>query len=204
MEINADLVKKLRKKSSAGMMDCKKALVESKGDISKAEEILKEKGLAQASKKASRTAKEGVIHSYIHPGSKVGVMLEVNCETDFVARNEMFKKMVHDIALHIAALTPLYVSREDVPKEVLDKERELYKKQALNEGKPENIVDRIAEGKLKKYYEENCLLDQPFVKDNDKKIGDLVKENIAKIGENIVIKRFVRYVIGQESADQEE
>jgi elongation factor Ts len=203
MEINADLVKKLRKKSGAGMMDCKKALVESKGDMARAEEILKEKGLAQASKKALRTAREGVIHSYIHPGSKVGVMLEVNCETDFVARNEMFKNLVHDIALHIAALAPLYVSREDVPKEILDKERELYKKQALNEGKPENIIDKIAEGKLKKYYEENCLLDQPFVKDSDKKIEDLVKENIAKIGENIVVKRFARYVVGQEGGSKE-
>jgi len=204
MEINADLVKKLRKKSSAGMMDCKKALVESKGDMARAEEILKEKGLVQASKKASRAAKEGMIHSYIHPGSKVGVLLEVNCETDFVARNEMFKNLVHDIALHIAALAPLYISKEDVPKDVLDKERELYKKQALNEGKPENIVEKIAEGKLKKYYEENCLLEQLFVKDSDKNIGDLVKENIAKIGENIVIKRFVRYVVGQKDVGQEE
>jgi elongation factor Ts len=204
MEINADLVKKLRKKSSAGMMDCKKALVESKGDMARAEEILKEKGLVQASKKASRAAKEGIIHSYIHPGSKVGVLLEVNCETDFVARNEMFKNLVHDIALHIAALAPLYISKEDVPKDVLDKEKELYKKQALNEGKPENIVEKIAEGKLKKYYEENCLLEQLFVKDSDKNIGDLVKENIAKIGENIVIKRFVRYVVGQKDVGQEE
>jgi elongation factor Ts len=204
MEINADLVKKLRKKSSAGMMDCKKALVESKGDMARAEEILKEKGLVQASKKASRAAKEGMIHSYIHPGSKVGVLLEVNCETDFVARNEMFKNLVHDIALHIAALAPLYISKEDVPNDVLDKERELYKKQALNEGKPENIVEKIAEGKLKKYYEENCLLEQLFVKDSDKNIGDLVKENIAKIGENIVIKRFVRYVVGQKGVGQEE
>jgi len=204
MEINADLVKKLRKKSSAGMMDCKKALVESKGDMARAEEILKEKGLVQASKKASRAAKEGMIHSYIHPGSKVGVLLEVNCETDFVARNEMFKNLVHDIALHIAALAPLYISKEDVPKDVLDKEKELYKKQALNEGKPENIVEKIAEGKLKKYYEENCLLEQLFVKDSDKNIGDLVKENIAKIGENIVIKRFVRYVVGQKDVGQEE
>jgi elongation factor Ts len=204
MEINADLVKKLRKKSSAGMMDCKKALVESKGDMARAEEILKEKGLVQALKKASRAAKEGMIHSYIHPGSKVGVLLEVNCETDFVARNEMFKNLVHDIALHIAALAPLYISKEDVPNDVLDKERELYKKQALNEGKPENIVEKIAEGKLKKYYEENCLLEQLFVKDSDKNIGDLVKENIAKIGENIVIKRFVRYVVGQKGVGQEE
>lgn len=198
MEIKVELVKELREKSSAGMMDCKKALVESNGDIKKAEEILKEKGLAVASKKASRTAKEGIIDSYIHTGSKIGVMVEVNCETDFVARNEMFKNFVHDIALHITAAAPLYVSKEDVPQEVLDKEKELYRKQALNEGKPEKIIDRIAEGKLKKYYEENCLLEQLFVKDNDVKIGDLLKQHIAKMGENIVIKRFERYILGEE------
>jgi len=198
MEIKAELVKELREKSSAGMMDCKKALVESNGDIKKAEEILKEKGLAKASKKAYRATKEGIIDSYIHIGSKIGVMLEVNCETDFVARNEMFKNFVHDIALHITAAAPLYVSKEDVPQEVLDKEKELYRKQALNEGKPEKIIDKIAEGKLKKYYEENCLLEQLFVKDNDVKIGNLLKQNIAKIGENIVIKRFVRYILGEE------
>ncbi|MFZ3106544.1 MAG: translation elongation factor Ts [Candidatus Hydromicrobium sp.] len=198
MEIKAELVKELREKSSAGMMDCKEALVESNGDIKKAEEILKENGLAKASKKASRATKEGIIDSYIHIGSKIGVMLEVNCETDFVARNEMFKNFVHDIALHITAAAPLYVSKEDVPQEVLDKEKELYRKQALNEGKPEKIIDKIAEGKLKKYYEENCLLEQPFVKDNDVKIGDLLKQNIAKIGENIVIKRFERYILGEE------
>ncbi|GAI13295.1 unnamed protein product [marine sediment metagenome] len=198
MEIKVELVKELREKSSAGMMDCKKALVESNGDIKKAEEILKEKGLAKASKKASRAAKEGIIDSYIHTGSKIGVMVEVNCETDFVARNEMFKNFVHDIALHITAAAPLYVSKEDVSQEVLDKEKELYRKQALNEGKPEKIIDRIAEGKLKKYYEENCLLEQLFVKDNDVKIGDLLKQHIAKMGENIVIKRFERYILGEE------
>ncbi len=198
MEIKAELVKELRKKSNAGMMNCKTALVESKGDIKKAEELLNERGLAQASKKALRATKEGLIDCYIHLGSKVGVMVEVNCETDFVALNEMFKNLVHDIALHIAAAAPLYVSMEDVPGDVVEKEKELYRKQALNEGKPEKIVDKIAEGKLKKYYEENCLLEQPFVKDNDIKIGDLVKQNIAKIGENIVIKRFARYVLGEE------
>lgn len=198
MEIKAELVKELREKSSAGMMDCKKALVESNGDIKKAEEILREKGMAKASQKAYRATKEGIIDSYIHIGSKIGVILEVNCETDFVARNEMFKNFVHDIALHITAAAPLYVSKEDVPQEVLDKEKELYRKQALNEGKPEKIIDKIAEGKLKKYYEENCLLEQPFVKDNDVKIEDLLKQHIAKIGENIVIKRFERYILGEE------
>lgn len=198
MEIKVELVKELREKSSAGMMDCKKALVESKGDIKKAEEILKERGLAKASKKASRATKEGIIDSYIHTGSKIGVMVEVDCETDFAARNEMFKNFVHDITLHITSAAPLYVSKEDVPQEVLDKEKELYRKQALNEGKPEKIIDRIAEGKLKKYYEENCLLEQLFVKDNDVKIGDLLKQHIAKMGENIVIKRFERYILGEE------
>jgi elongation factor Ts len=198
MEITAEMVKELREKSKAGMMDCKKALMETKGDMGKAEELLKEKGLAEASKKAFRSAKEGLIDSYIHPGSRIGVIVEVNCETDFVARNEMFKELVHDIALHIAAAAPAYVLKEDVPDEILEKEKELYKKQALNEGKPENILDKIAEGKIKKFYEENCLMEQVFIKDNDKKIGDLVKENIAKLGENIVIKRFERYVLGSE------
>ncbi|OFW64926.1 MAG: translation elongation factor Ts [Actinobacteria bacterium RBG_19FT_COMBO_36_27] len=198
MKIKADLVKELREKSNAGMMDCKKALIESNGDIKRAEEILKEKGLAEASRKAFRTAKEGLVEGYIHPGSRVGVLVEVNCETDFVARNEMFKKLVHDIALHIAAAAPVYVSREDVPQELLEEERKFYKKQALNEGKPENILDRIAEGKIKKYFEENCLLEQPFIRDNDITVGDLVKHTIAKIGENIVIRRFARYVLGEE------
>jgi len=198
MEIKAELVKKLREKSNAGMMDCKKALIESNGDIKRAEEILKEKGLAEASKKAFRAAKEGLIDAYIHPGSRIGVLVEVNCETDFVARNEMFKNLVHDITLHIAAAAPLYVSREDVPVEKIEEEKDLYRKQALNEGKPENIVDRIAEGKINKFFEENCLLEQPFIKDNDITVGDLIKSNIAKIGENIVVRRFVRYVLGEE------
>jgi len=199
MEITAEMVKELREKSKAGMMDCKKALMEAKGDIKKAEELLKEKGLADASKKSFRAAKEGLVDSYVHPGSRIGVIVEVNCETDFVARNEMFKEMVHNIALHIAAAAPMYVLKEDVPDEILEKEKELYKKQALNEGKPDNILDKIAEGKINKFYEENCLMEQVFIKDNDKKISDLVKENIAKLGENIVIKRFERYVLGSEN-----
>ncbi len=199
MEIKADLVKELRAKSNAGMMDCKKALLESKGDPEKAEKILREKGLALASKKASRTAKEGLIESYIHPGSRIGVMVEVNCETDFVARNEMFKTFVHDISLHIAASAPLYISIDEVPEEIIEKEKEIYKNQALNEGKPEKIVDKIAEGKIKKFYEENVLLEQSFVKDTDTSIGDLLTQNIAKIGENIVIRRFTRYVLGEQS-----
>lgn len=199
MEINAEMVKKLRVKSNAGMMDCKKALVESKGDLEKAEKLLREKGLAIASKKASRTAKEGLIESYIHPGSRIGVLLEVNCETDFVAKNEMFKSFVHDVALHIAATAPSYISSDDIPEDEIEKEKEIYRNQALNEGKPEKIVDKIAEGKIKKFYEENVLLEQLFVKDNDIKIGDLLIQNIAKIGENIVIRRFTRYILGDES-----
>lgn len=199
MEINAEMVKKLRVKSNAGMMDCKKALVESKGDLEKAEKLLREKGLAIASKKASRTAKEGLIESYIHPGSRIGVLLEVNCETDFVAKNEMFKSFVHDVALHIAATAPSYISSDDIPEDEIEKEKEIYRNQALNEGKPEKIVDKIAEGKIKKFYEENVLLEQFFVKDNDIKIGDLLIQNIAKIGENIVIRRFTRYILGDES-----
>lgn len=198
MEIKAELVKKLREKSGVGMMECKKALVESKGDMEKAEQILRERGLAEASKKSLRPTREGIIDSYIHTGSKIGILLEVNCETDFVARNQVFKELVHDIALHIAASAPLYVSKEDVPPEVIEKEKDIYKKQALNEGKPEKVVEKIAEGKLKKFYEENCLLEQPFVRDNDITVGDLVKQHIAKLGENIVIRRFVRYVLGEE------
>ncbi|TET49195.1 MAG: translation elongation factor Ts [Actinomycetota bacterium] len=197
MEIKPELVKELRIKSSAGMMNCKKALIESKGDIAKAEKILREKGLAQASKKASRVTREGIIESYIHHGSRIGVLLEVNCETDFVARNEVFKSLVHDIALHIAATNPSYISIDEVPKDETEKEKEIYKKQALNDGKPEKIVEKIAEGRIKKYYEESVLLEQAFVKDPDKKIDELLKENIATTGENIVVKRFSRFVLGE-------
>ncbi|MCD4669796.1 MAG: translation elongation factor Ts [Actinomycetia bacterium] len=197
MEIKSELVKELRLKSNAGMMDCKKALLEANGDMAKAEKILREKGLAQASKRASRATKEGMVESYIHHGSKIGVLIEVNCETDFVARNEMFKSFVHDVALHIAAADPSYVSVEEVPAEEIEKEKDIYRKQAINDGKPENIVDKIAEGRIKKYYEESVLLEQAFVKDPDKKIDELLKERIATIGENIVIKRFCRYVLGE-------
>ena len=199
MKITAEMVKKLREKSGVGMMDCKKALVDCKGDFDKACEYLREKGLDKASKKAKRPTKEGIIDSYIHLGSKIGVLLEINCETDFVAINEVFKNLSHNIALHIAASAPLYVSKEDVPEEVINKEKDIYKKQALNEGKPESVVDKIAEGRLNKYYQENCLMEQLYVKNNDITISDLIKENIALIGENIVIKRFVRYVLGETS-----
>jgi elongation factor Ts len=197
VDIKADQVKKLREKSGVGMMECKKALLEANGDMEKAELILRERGLAAASKKSNRTTNQGIIESYIHPGARIGVLLEVNCETDFVARNEQFKELVHNIALHIAAAAPTYVSIDDVPAEVIEAEKEIYRKQALNEGKPEAVLEKIAEGRLKKFYEENCLLEQLYVKDNDIKIGELVKEAIAKIGENIVIKRFCRYVLGE-------
>lgn len=198
VEIKADQVKKLRDKSGVGMMECKRALEEAGGDLEKAEVILREKGLAAASKKSTRATNQGLIDSYIHLGSKIGVLVEVNCETDFVARNEMFKELVHNIALHIAASAPIYVSREDIPREIIETEKEIYRKQALNEGKPESVAEKIADGKLKKYYEENCLLDQPYVKDNDKTVGDLVREAILKTGENIVIRRFVRFVLGED------
>jgi elongation factor Ts len=199
MEITAEMVKKLREKSGIGMMDCKKALVNCKGDFDKACEYLREKGLDKASKKAKRPTKEGIIDSYIHLGSKIGVLLEIDCETDFVAINEVFKNLSHNIALHIAASAPLYVLKEDVPEEVINKEKDIYKKQALNEGKPQSVVDKIAEGRLNKYYQENCLMEQLYIKNNDITISDLIKENIALIGENIVIKRFVRYVLGETS-----
>src|SRR4030042_822168 len=197
MEINAEMVKKLREKSGVGMMDCKKALVECKGDFDKASKYLREKGLDKAAKKASRPAKEGIIDSYIHLGSKIGVMLEINCETDFVALNEVFKNLSHNIALHIAASSPLYVSRDEIPEDVIKKEKDIYMKQALNEGKPANVVEKIAEGRLNKFYQENCLMEQLYIRNTDMTITDLVKENVALLGENIIIKRFVRFVLGE-------
>jgi len=196
-EISAALVKELREKSGAGMMDCKKALVEAQGDIDKASEILRKKGIAKASKRSSRVANEGRLDAYIHPGSKLAVLVEVNCETDFVANTDDFKNLVHDIAMHIAASAPLYVKREDIPQEDLDKEIEVYKAQAHNQGKPETILEKIAQGKLEKYYAEVCLVEQPFVKDPDKTIQTLLSEAIAKMGENITIRRFSRFKVGE-------
>lgn len=196
-EINAALVKELREKSGAGMMDCKNALVDAEGDIEKAGEILRKKGIAKASKKTDRVANEGKIESYIHPGSKLGVLVEVNCETDFVANTEDFKNFTHDLAMHIAASSPLYVKKEDIPAEVIDQEMEIYREQAKAQGKPETILDKIAQGKLGKYYSEVCLVDQPFVKDPDKTIQVLLTEMIAKLGENITIRRFSRFKVGE-------
>ena len=191
------MVKQLREKTGAGMMDCKKALSEVNGDIEKAIEHLRKKGLATAKKRAGRALSEGIIQSYIHMNSKLGVLVEVNCETDFVAKNEDFQEFTKNIAMHIAATNPLGIAAEDISPEIIEKEKEIYRAQALEMGKPENVVDKIVEGKLNKFYEENCLLNQPYVRDTDISVADLLNELIAKIGENISIKRFVRYQIGE-------
>jgi elongation factor Ts len=194
-EIDPQLVKQLREKTNAGFMDCKRALVESGGDLAKAEAILRTKGIASAGKKSSRVAKEGIVASYIHLQGKVGVLVEVNCETDFVARNENFREFVKDITLHIAAAHPLYVSRGDVPGNLMEAEREIYKAQVKD--KPDNIAEKIIEGKLEKFYSTVCLLEQAFIKNPDVTIRDLLSAKIAELGENIVIRRFVRYLVGE-------
>lgn len=197
MAISAASIKELREKTGAGMLDCKKALEEAGGNMEKAIEILREKGLSAAAKKAGRIATEGLVESYIHAGGRIGVLVEVNCETDFVAKTDEFKSFVKDIAMQVAGASPRYVRREEVPQDELDKEREVLKAQALNEGKPAHIADKIVEGRLSKFYEENCLMEQQFIKDPDKTIADLVNEKIAKIGENISIRRFVRFELGE-------
>jgi elongation factor Ts len=197
MSISAAQVKELRERTGAGMMDCKKALVETEGDLEKAIDFLREKGLAAAAKKSGRIAAEGVVESYIHAGGKLGVLVEVNCETDFVAKNDDFRGFVKDIAMHIAAAKPLFLLREEVPTETLEHEKEILRQQALNEGKPANIVDKMVEGRVSKYYKEVCLMEQPFVKDPDKTIETVVKEKISTIGENISIRRFVRWEMGE-------
>lgn len=196
-EISAKLVKELRDKTGAGMMDCKKALTESNGDLDKAIEALRKKGIAKAEKRAGRDANEGRIEAYIHPGSKLGVLVEVNCETDFVANTDDFNSFTRDIAMHIAASSPQFIKREDVDQALIDKEMEIYKEQALQQGKPEHIVEKIATGRMDKFYSEICLLEQPFVKDPDKTVQQLVTETIAKLGENITIGRFSRFKIGE-------
>jgi elongation factor Ts len=182
------------------MMDCKNALVEAKGDLEAAREGLRKKGLAAAAKKAGRAATEGMVGHYIHPGAKVGVLVEVNCETDFVAKTDEFQSLVKDVAMHVAALSPTYVSKDEVPPDVLAKEKDIYKAQAAAQGKPANVQDKIAEGKLKDYYTQFCLLEQPFVKDNKLTVGQLVQEKIAVLKENIVVRRFARYRVGEEIA----
>jgi elongation factor Ts len=196
-EITAKMVQELREKTGAGMMDCKKALTESGGDFAKAEEYLRKKGLAAAQKKSARTATEGAVASYIHMGGKIGVLVEVNCETDFVARTEGFQVLVKDIAMQIAAAAPQWVRREEVPREIVAKELEIAKAQMRDQKKPEAILEKIATGKLEKFYEQVCLLEQPFVKDDKKKIQDVVGEAVAKIGENIQIRRFARFALGE-------
>ncbi|TCS93167.1 translation elongation factor Ts [Hazenella coriacea] len=197
MAITAAMVKELREKTGAGMMDCKKALTETNGDMEKAIDFLREKGIASASKKAGRIAAEGLVESYIHAGGRIGVLVEVNCETDFVAKTDDFKAFVKDIAMQIAAMNPKYVRREEVSAEDVEREREVLKQQALAEGKPEKIVDKMVEGRLSKFFKEVCLLEQDFVKDSDKTIDQLVKEQIARIGENISVRRFVRFELGE-------
>jgi elongation factor Ts len=196
-EITAKMVQELREKTGAGMMDCKKALAEATGDMGKAEEVLRKKGLAAAAKKSARAATEGAVASYIHMGGKIGVLVEVNCETDFVARTEGFQLLVKDISMQIAATAPLYVRREDVPAEVVAKELEIAKAQAREQKKPEAVIEKIAQGKVEKYYEQFCLLDQPFVKDDKKKMKDVLTEAVAKIGENLQVRRFARFVLGE-------
>jgi elongation factor Ts len=195
MEISPQLVRELREKTNAGMMDCKRALTEAQGDLARAETILRTKGIASASKKASRATKEGIVASYIHLQGKVGVLVEVNCETDFVAKNENFRAFVKDITLHIAAAHPLYVSRDDVPGPLIEAEREIYKGQV--KGKPEAVVGKIVEGKLEKFFSTVCLLEQGFIKNPDQTIKELVSTKIAELGENIVIRRFTRYLVGE-------
>lgn len=197
MAISASDVKALRETTGAGMMDCKKALVETEGNVEKAVEYLREKGLAAAAKKSGRIAAEGVVESYIHMGGRIGVLIEVNCETDFVAKTEQFHSFVRDIAMQVAATNPPYLKREDVPEEIIEKEKEILRVQALNEGKPEKIVDKMVLGRIEKYYKENCLMEQPFVKDGDKTVTDVVKGMIATLGENITVRRFTRYEMGE-------
>lgn len=198
MTITASMVKALRDRTGAGMMECKKALQETGGDMDKAVDVLRKKGIQAASKRAGRTTRDGLIVSYIHPGDRLGVLLEINCETDFVARTEEFRQLAKDVAMQVAAASPIAVSRDRLPEEVVQKERAIYGAQALTSGKPAQVVDHIVEGKLGKFFQEVCLLEQPFVKDQDKTVEERIKETMATLGENITINRFVRYRLGEE------
>ena len=197
MSVDAKVVKVLREKTGAGMMDCKRALVETNGDLAKAIEELRKAGVAKAEKKGSRTAQEGLIYSYIHHGGRLGVLLEVNCETDFVAKTDGFKELVHNLSIQIAATNPVSVSRDSVSKDLVKKEKNIYVEQAKSSKKPENLIEKIVEGKMDKYFQENCLLEQPFIKDPDKTIKDLITETIATLGENIAVGRYIRFAIGE-------
>jgi len=196
MQISASLVKELREKTGSGMMDCKKALLEAEGNMARAVEVLRKRGIASAQKRIGKTTKEGVVSSYIHPGEKLGVLVEINCETDFVARTVEFKDFVRSICMQIAAANPLVIDQNELDEETVEKEREIYKTQVRNEGKPEKILDKIVDGKMEKYYEEVCLLKQAYIKDTDKTIKSLLGELIGKLGENLVIKRFSRFRLG--------
>jgi elongation factor Ts len=202
-EVTAQMVKQLRERTGAGMMDCKKALTEAKGDMAEAEVLLRKWGLSAAAKKASRATRQGIIGSYIHAGAQLGVLIEVNCESDFVARTPDFQELVHDLCMQVAAADPQYVRREDVPAEVLEREREIARDRARAEGKPEKVIDRIVEGRLEKFFEEVCLLEQPFIKDNSLTVDQLIKSKIAKLGENITVARFARFKIGDSTGPQE-
>jgi elongation factor Ts len=202
-EITASLVKELRERTGAGMMECKKALQEANGDLAEAEVVLRKRGIASASKKGSRVTRQGLVGSYIHHGGQIGVMVEVNCESDFVARTDDFRELVHDIAMHIAATDPQFIRREDVTPEALEKEKEIARARAANEGKPEKIWDRIVEGRIAKYYEEVCLYEQPFVKENTLTVEQLIKTKIAKLGENMSVARFVRFKVGDAAAAEQ-
>lgn len=197
MKVDLELIKELRARTGAGVLDCKNALIETEGDIEKAIEVLRKKGIARAAKKIGRQTNDGVIMAYIHPGNRIGVLVEVNCETDFVARTEDFQKFAREIAIQIAAMSPVAVSRDSVPEEVLEKEKEIYREQAMSMGKPEHIVEKIVQSKLENFLKEKVLLEQPYFRDNKKTIEEFVKENIAKFGENITIKRFVRFELGE-------
>jgi elongation factor Ts len=201
MEISAQLVKQLREKTGAGMMECKSALVESKGDLGEAEVVLRKKGIASAAKKSTRSTKQGVIGSYIHPGSQLGVLIEVNCESDFVARTDDFQELVKDLAMQVAAADPQFLRKEDVTEAALAKEKDIQRARALAEGKPEKMVDKIVEGRLNKFYEEVVLYEQPFIKENTTSVNDLIKSKIAKLGENISISRFVRFKVGDSASE---
>ncbi|HEY2919740.1 MAG TPA: translation elongation factor Ts [Candidatus Binatia bacterium] len=197
MEVSANAVKELREKTGAGMMDCKKALAETAGDVQKAVDYLRQKGLAAAATKADRVAADGAVAAYVHPGGKLGALVEINCETDFVARTAEFQTLLKDMAMQVAAANPRYVRREEIPAAELDREKTIYRQQALESGKPEKIVDKIVEGKMERFYSEMCLLEQSFIKDQDKKVSDVVNDSIARLGENIQIRRFARYHLGE-------
>ena len=203
MEISAKLVKELRDRTGAGMMECKSALTEAKGNLAEAEIILRKRGIASATKKATRSTRQGTIGSYIHPGSQLGVLVEVNCESDFVARTDDFQQLVKDLAMQIAAADPQFIRKEDVTAEALDKERDIQRGRALQEGKPEKMIDKIIEGRMQKFYEEVCLYEQPFIRENSTTVGDLIKAMIAKVGENISVSRFVRFKVGEAALIEE-